>query len=293
MTQASNLAKGGSNFNTTGNLSLTTGVTGTLPVANGGTGATTQAAAANAVLPSQTSNTGKYLTTDGTNTSWGTVTSNPGTVTSVNLTAGTAISVSGGPITSSGSITVNNTGVTSIVAGTGISISGATGAVTVTASGGSTPQIQAQSFYSTGSWTAPAGVTRVNITCVAGGGGGEGYWENRGGYGGYAISGGSVVTPGTTYTVTIGAGGSYATYTGTAGGSSSFGSLVSATGGGGGQNYSGGIGSNGSGSVSSGNNIKTGSVTQNPYGIHPFYGYGDAGAMANGSAGAVLITWVG
>ena len=132
MTQASNLAKGGANFNTTGNLSLTTGVTGTLPVANGGTGATTQAAAANAVLPSQTSNTGKYLTTDGTNTSWGTVTSNPGTVTSVNLTAGTAISVSGGPITSSGSITVNNTGVTSIVAGTGISISGATGAVTVT-----------------------------------------------------------------------------------------------------------------------------------------------------------------
>jgi hypothetical protein len=40
MTQASNLAKGGTNFNSTGNLSLTTGVTGTLPVANGGTGLT-------------------------------------------------------------------------------------------------------------------------------------------------------------------------------------------------------------------------------------------------------------
>jgi hypothetical protein len=40
MTQASNLGKGGSNFNSTGQLSLTTGVTGILPVANGGTGGT-------------------------------------------------------------------------------------------------------------------------------------------------------------------------------------------------------------------------------------------------------------
>jgi len=50
MTQASNLAKGGSNFNTTGNLSLTTGVTGTLPVANGGTGATTSTGSGAVVL---------------------------------------------------------------------------------------------------------------------------------------------------------------------------------------------------------------------------------------------------
>jgi len=107
-------------------------VEGTLPVANGGTGSTTSTGAANSILPSQTSNSGKYLTTNGTDTSWGTVTSNPGTVTSVNLTAGTAISVSGGPITSSGSITVNNTGVTSVTAGTGISVSGSTGAVTIT-----------------------------------------------------------------------------------------------------------------------------------------------------------------
>jgi hypothetical protein len=40
MTQASNLGKGGSNFNSTGQLSLTTGVTGILPAANGGTGGT-------------------------------------------------------------------------------------------------------------------------------------------------------------------------------------------------------------------------------------------------------------
>lgn len=39
----------------------------------GGTGATTQAGAANAILPSQTGNSGKYLTTDGANVSWATV----------------------------------------------------------------------------------------------------------------------------------------------------------------------------------------------------------------------------
>ena len=48
---------------------------GTLAIANGGTGQTTATNAINALLPSQTSNSGKYLTTDGTNTSWATVSS--------------------------------------------------------------------------------------------------------------------------------------------------------------------------------------------------------------------------
>jgi hypothetical protein len=46
---------------------------GTLPIAAGGTGQTTANAAFNALAPSQTSQSGKYLTTDGSNTSWGTV----------------------------------------------------------------------------------------------------------------------------------------------------------------------------------------------------------------------------
>ena len=59
--------------------------TGTLPIANGGTGQTTANAAINALLPSQSSQSGKVLSTDGTNTSWiaaggtGTVTSVTGT----------------------------------------------------------------------------------------------------------------------------------------------------------------------------------------------------------------------
>lgn len=58
-----------------------------------------------------------------------------GTVTSVDLTAGTGISVSGGPITSSGSITVTNTAPDQTVvlnAGTGISTSGTYPNFTVT-----------------------------------------------------------------------------------------------------------------------------------------------------------------
>ena len=56
----------------------TTAITTTLAtvsIAKGGTGQTTANAAVNALLPSQTSNSGKYLTTDGTNSSWGTVSS--------------------------------------------------------------------------------------------------------------------------------------------------------------------------------------------------------------------------
>lgn len=45
-------------------------LTGTLAIANGGTGQTTANAALNALLPVQTSNANKYLQTDGTNSSW-------------------------------------------------------------------------------------------------------------------------------------------------------------------------------------------------------------------------------
>lgn len=46
----------------------------TIAIANGGTGQTTANSALNALVPSQTGNAGKFLSTDGTNTSWG----NPG-----------------------------------------------------------------------------------------------------------------------------------------------------------------------------------------------------------------------
>lgn len=49
-----------------GSISLDTA----LALSDGGTGATTQAGAANAVLPDQSSSAGKFLTTDGTDVSW-------------------------------------------------------------------------------------------------------------------------------------------------------------------------------------------------------------------------------
>ncbi len=48
----------------------TTLTAGTLPIVAGGTGQTTANAAFNALAPNQATNAGKYLTTDGTDTSW-------------------------------------------------------------------------------------------------------------------------------------------------------------------------------------------------------------------------------
>jgi hypothetical protein len=84
-------------------------VTGVVAIANGGTGQTTAATAINALLPSQSTNSGKFLTTDGTSASWATV-SGTGTVTSVDVSGGTTgLTTSGGPITTSGTITLAGT----------------------------------------------------------------------------------------------------------------------------------------------------------------------------------------
>ena len=136
-------------------------------------------------LPSQTGNSGEYLTTDGTVASWGSI------VSGINA---------------------------------------------------------ANVFASSGNWTCPAGVQKVLVSVIGGGGGGEGNQESNpgsnvparggvsGGYGGYGV-GILTVTPGTTYTVTVGAGGvggaGGSNANGTAGGTSTF-ETISATGGAGG-----------------------------------------------------------
>lgn len=57
-----------------------------------------------------------------------------GTVTSVGISPGSGIQVTGGPITTNGVINITNTGVTRLNAGSGILLSGANGNVTVSAS---------------------------------------------------------------------------------------------------------------------------------------------------------------
>jgi hypothetical protein len=82
-------------------------------------------------------------------------TTNVGTVTSVNLTAGTGVSVSGGPITSSGAITVTNTAPDQVVSLTGAGATTVTGTypnftITTTAGGSGTVTSVAASGGTTG-----------------------------------------------------------------------------------------------------------------------------------------------
>ena len=61
---------GSATINTVGTIITGTWNGTTIAIANGGTGQTTANAALNALLPSQSGNTGKVLKTDGTNASW-------------------------------------------------------------------------------------------------------------------------------------------------------------------------------------------------------------------------------
>jgi hypothetical protein len=129
-------------------LSDTTETQGVLPLSRGGTG--------NSLSPvvgaiAYSSNDALYLTPTSGNAGdilvsgggvsppfWQAPTGG-GTVTSINLTAGTGISVSGGPITTSGSITVVNTAPDQIVSLTGAGLATVTGTYpnfTITSSGG-------------------------------------------------------------------------------------------------------------------------------------------------------------
>ena len=123
----------------------------------------------------------------------------------------------------------------------------------------------------TTSWTAPAGVTSVNYLIVGGGGGGgNGYNGGGGGGGGGGVLTGTLsVTPGNSYTVTVGTGGAVNTN----GGSSVFATLTA---------LGGGAGGNGTGaSGSSGGSGGGGSAGASP-GV---YGAGGAGTSGQGNAG--------
>lgn len=100
-----------------------------------------------------------------------------------------------------------------------------------------TPSTQRTTFTASTTWTAPDGATSVEALVVGGGGGGGGGASSGGGGAGSLIyHSGYSVTPGNSYTVTIGTGGSAGSSggpTGSQGGASVFGT-ISATGGGGG-----------------------------------------------------------
>lgn len=90
-----------------------------------------------------------------------------GTVTSIGLTPGTGVQVSGGPITTSGNITVTNTGVVRINAGSGIAVSSGNGNVTIsaTSSGGTVTSVALTSsqLTVTGSPVVSSGTINVEL----------------------------------------------------------------------------------------------------------------------------------
>jgi len=102
------------------------------------------------------------------------------------------------------------------------------------------PALQYDLYTSNTNWVCPTGVTKIRVTCIAGGGGGGAYDSStpqnggNGGRGGLAV-GIYTVNPGTSYAVTVGGGGAgNNSGNGSSGNNSSLGSLCSATGGGGG-----------------------------------------------------------
>jgi hypothetical protein len=113
-----------------------TGITD-LAVADGGTGASTAAAALNNLLPSQTSAANKYLQSDGTNANWDAV-----TVSTADITGTLPIANGGTGQTSftNGQLLIgNSTGNTltpaTLTAGSGVTITNGSGAITVAFSG--------------------------------------------------------------------------------------------------------------------------------------------------------------
>jgi len=84
----------------------------------------------NALIPSQTGNSGKYLTTNGTVTSWATV-SGSGSVTSVAATVPAFLSVTGSPITTSGTLAIGLSGTALPVVNGGTGVTTSTGTTNV------------------------------------------------------------------------------------------------------------------------------------------------------------------
>jgi hypothetical protein len=84
-------------------------VTGTVAITNGGTGQVTANAAFNALAPAQTSANGKYLKSDGTNTSWDAIDISTSDVSGVLLGAngGTGVANTGKTITLGGNLTTS------------------------------------------------------------------------------------------------------------------------------------------------------------------------------------------
>ena len=149
------------NVATGGNVVLA----GVLEIDNGGTGQTTANGAINALLPSQTGNSGKYLTTNGTDTQWSTI-SGSGTVTSVGLQSNlSGVTITNSPVTTSGTITIGGT-LAVANGGTGLTSVGSNGQF-LTSNGSAMTWANGVTLAGPNSWSGTQNFASSTITLPA------------------------------------------------------------------------------------------------------------------------------
>ena len=250
MTNAFNLSQLANNTNSSGQVTLTTGVAGTLPVANGGTGAATLTAnnllvgaGTSAVTGIAAGASGQVLTSNGTTWASAAPPASGGFSTREIITTTNA----------NWAVPAGKTTVQVWVLGGGGGGASNANSASVAGGGSGTTQFSQTGFpangYVQGGSAAMPNVSgsAVNRTfgggnpgggaaTVAGCGGGGQYKTSSGGGGGISYAYISGLTPGTIIPVTVGAGGAggVSKGAGQAGGTSSFGGYASATGGAGG-----------------------------------------------------------
>ena len=316
MSQAYNLGKFANTLNTSGQIDVTTGISGTFPTTNlptipinkGGTNLTT--IGANGTIVSTDGSAYTYGSASGALT-WDTVKTSSFTAVAgygylVNTTSSTIT------VTLPASPSIGQSVVVVDYAGTF-----ATNNVTVDPNGskintGSSKLLQTNRMGitfiyidATQGWLAQADVysgnppfiaAPINISyLIVAGGGGSGIQRGGGGGAGGLLSGTTSLTSSTTYTITVGGGGATATTTSTSGSlgsNSSFTGLTTAVGGGGGNGYPAGSGgSQGSGSASPG--VDGTLTTGGNGGNGSVDGQTSSGAMGGGGGGGGSLSGQG